>query len=397
MWADIRILAEASWSLTREFRKLFFSLSLSLFLSSFPLIVVLGFCCCGRRCCGFDGQLGFWPCRLQWTYGCCRWCHWAMLLRSLSCTESQLFALVATNSASQRLDAACLRTDPSDSRAYPWNGNGWHSAVKHVFDVEHPLLQSVASALRSTSAPGRNAWSISNCLSWSSSFVTWPTAPDDTWHSMTSVCLRSCLQAVSAPGDASDWETPSTAEYVARSTLMAFHICWNVLTRRVPNPVAMAWSLALHMCWNVLTRRVRNPVIMAWSSVTDCAMLGKSSSTELGFATRTVTSRQQVSATRQGSGDGWFGHLLGVLTIWRSSWCISFLQHSWSLASVRLRWPSCSLSQPFFFNLFLQFASFVPDMLYSAATSNFHISSWAPADTRSQCGRLKIITAGLHQ
>ena len=59
---------------------------------------------------------------------------------------------------------------------------------------------------------------------------------------------------ISAPGHAPDCETPSTAEYVAGSTL-AFHICWNVLPARVPNPV-----------------------IMAWSSVTDCRMLGKSSS-----------------------------------------------------------------------------------------------------------------------
>ena len=98
----------------------FFSLSLS---PSFPLIVMSGFCCCGRGCCGFDGQLGFWPCRLQWSYGCCRWCHWAMLLQSLKCTGSQAFSPVATNSASHRPDIACPPTDPMDSRVYPCNAN----------------------------------------------------------------------------------------------------------------------------------------------------------------------------------------------------------------------------------------------------------------------------------
>ena len=49
--------------------------------------------CCGSGCCSFDSQPGLWPCWLQWSYGCCRWCHWrggswsvarawAMLLRS---------------------------------------------------------------------------------------------------------------------------------------------------------------------------------------------------------------------------------------------------------------------------------------------------------------------------
>ena len=45
MWADIRILAEASWSLTREFRKLSLSLSfspLSLSLSYWVSAVVEG-------------------------------------------------------------------------------------------------------------------------------------------------------------------------------------------------------------------------------------------------------------------------------------------------------------------------------------------------------------------
>ena len=35
-----------------------------------------GFCCRGSGCCGSDGQLGLWPCWLQWTYACCHWCHW---------------------------------------------------------------------------------------------------------------------------------------------------------------------------------------------------------------------------------------------------------------------------------------------------------------------------------
>ena len=61
------------------------------------------------------------------------------------------------------------------------------------------------------------------------------------------------------------------------------------------------------------------------------------------------------------------------------------------LGGPRARFRSLSSS-----NLFLQFASFVPDMLFLAATNNFHTSSRAPADTRFQCGRLTI-TAGLHQ
>ena len=105
MWADIRILAEASWSLTRKFKKsLSLSLSpLSLSLSCRDSAVVEGAAAALMANSDFD-PAGF---------------NESMAAVADAAGLCFCGAPVATNSASHRPDIACSATDPLDLWAYP--------------------------------------------------------------------------------------------------------------------------------------------------------------------------------------------------------------------------------------------------------------------------------------